>query len=82
MTRGKNEDRETSLGVTTPKLEARLEAEPEIQKNRLSIEAYGQRASRDIEDFTLEDRRMAIKALDIVVQRQANDYQGTDTLAT
>lgn len=48
------------------KLEARLEAEREIEKNRLSIEAYCERASRNIEDFTFEDKRMAIDALDIV----------------
>jgi len=48
------------------KLEAQLEAEREIQKNRLTIEAYCQRASRNIEDFTFEDKRMAIDALDIV----------------
>lgn len=47
-------------------LEARLEAEREIQENRLSIEAYCKRASRNIEDFTFADKRMAIDALDIV----------------
>jgi len=47
-------------------LEARLEAEREIRKNRLSIEAYCKRASRNIEEFTFEDKRKAIDALDIV----------------
>lgn len=47
-------------------MQARLEAEREIQKNRLTIEAYCERASRNIEDFTFEDKRMAVDALDIV----------------
>jgi len=47
-------------------IEARLESERDIQKNRLTIEAYCERASQNIEDFTFEDKRTAIDALDIV----------------
>lgn len=48
-------------------LEAGLQAERVIRENRVGVEEYCRRAARNIEDFTFEDKRMAIDALDTVV---------------